>query len=116
MVGRHDGIDLPRLRADVWVAAYLRRCAWQGAFASLSRKGDESAGTIFLEILHANGNDLWMPAPGAIGRVFERPLKDVSGAELAESVAREVSFDRDLWLVTVEDRAGRDFLEAHERV
>ena len=41
---------MPRLRADVWVAAYVRRCIGAGAFAALSRRGDASAGAIFIEV------------------------------------------------------------------
>ncbi len=113
-----DSIDeaaMPRLRADIWVAAYLRRCAGAGAFAALSRRGDDSAGTIFIEVLHDEGGDLWAPAPGA-GRVLERVLHAVPPFEIAERMERERKFDSDLWLVTVEDRAGRHFLADHEHV
>lgn len=107
---------MPRLRADIWVAAYLRRCAGEGAFAALSRRGDASAGTIFIEVLHDEGGDLWAPAPGGSGRVLERVLQAVPTFEIAERMERESRFDSDLWLVTVEDRAGRHFLADDEHV
>lgn len=107
---------MPRLRADVWVAAYVRRCIGAGAFAALSRRGDASAGAIFIEVLHGVGGDLWAPALGGDGRVFERVLADAPSFEIAERMAKEARFDSDLWLVTVEDREGRHFLSDHEHV
>lgn len=107
---------MPRLRSDVWVAAYMRRCAARGAFVALSRRGDSSAGAIFIEILHDTGVDLWGPAPGGGGRVLECVMRGVPSFEVAERMAKERAFDSDLWLVTVEDRAGRTFLEDGEHV
>lgn len=114
-----DSIDeaaMPRLRTDVWVAAYMRRCSAGGAFVALSRRGDQSAGAIYIEVLHADGSDLWVPAPGGGGRVLERVMQGAPGFEVAERMAREQKFDSDLWLVTVEDRDGRHFLQDFEHV
>lgn len=101
----------PRLKAAVWVDAYLRRCRAAGAFASISRRGDESAGAVFIECLHGTGTDLYGPRTRADGgRAFEPLLSAAAGFEVAERVEREARFDGDLWLVTVEDREGRVFL------
>lgn len=102
---------LPRLRSSVWVDAYVRRCRVGDAFVAISRRGDPSAGAIFIECLHDRGADLYAPRTrGDGGRGFERILTDASGPDVADRMARERSFDLDLWLVTVEDRAGRTFL------
>ena len=101
----------PRLRAGVWVDAYIRRCRTAGAFVSISRRGDDSAGAVFIECLHADGADLYGPRMRDDGgRAFERVLAAVPGFEVAERIEREARFDGDLWLVTVEDRGGRVFL------
>lgn len=112
----HHDAALPRLRTGIWVDAYMRRCRAAGAFVALSRHGDDSAGTIFIEILHEGGSDLWAPVPGGGGRVFERVLSGVAGHALSERMMREADFDEDLWLVTVEDRQGRHFLGEGEHV
>ncbi|WP_202913338.1 DUF1491 family protein [Acuticoccus sediminis] len=105
-----DG-SMPRLRAQVWVDAYIRRCRAAGAYVSISRRGDESAGAVFIECLHADGVDLYGPRMREDGaRAFERILERVPGFEVAERIEREAKFDSDLWLVTVEDREGRVFL------
>ncbi|WMS41685.1 DUF1491 family protein [Acuticoccus sp. MNP-M23] len=116
MAALFDDDPAPRLKAYFWIAGYLRRCSSRGAFVALSRKGDASAGAIFIEILHGLGTDLWAPAPGGDGRVFERVLNSVPGWEVTERMDKEAAFDRDLWLVSVEDRAGRSFLERGEYV
>lgn len=101
----------PRLKAAVWVDAYLRRCRAGGAFVSISRRGDDSAGAVFIECLHRSGTDLYGPRTRADGgRAFELLLTAVPGFEVAERIEREARFDADLWLVTVEDREARVFL------
>jgi hypothetical protein len=55
---------LARLRADIWVAAYLRRCAVEGAVATLRRRGAAEAGAIFVKIDRLDGRAaLYAPAP-----------------------------------------------------
>ena len=44
-----------RLRSDIWVSALLRRCASEGAFAVLRRRGAEEAGAIFILIDRLDG-------------------------------------------------------------
>ncbi|WP_157956244.1 DUF1491 family protein [Acuticoccus yangtzensis] len=95
----------------MWVDAYIRRCRTAGAFVSISRRGDDSAGAIFIECLHGDGVDLYGPRMREDGgRGFERIMEAVPGFQVAERIEREARFDGDLWLVTVEDREGRVFL------
>ena len=44
-----------RLRSDIWVSAYLRRCAVEGAAADLRRRGAAEAGAIFIKIDRLDG-------------------------------------------------------------
>jgi hypothetical protein len=114
-----------RLKTALWVAAYLRRCQVEGAFGVVRRRGAEEAGAVFVRIDRLDGtSDLFGPAPqsefGAIGatmggadRAFtlclkERPAPD---AAVEAFLAREVKFDPDVWIVEVEDREGRNFLD-----
>ncbi len=53
-----------RLRSDIWVAAYLRRVALEGAYAMLRRRGAAEAGAIFVKIDRLDGRAaLFEPAP-----------------------------------------------------
>lgn len=112
MIGGLDDISrAPRLRSSMWVSAYVRRCVASGAFAAISRKGDESAGAIFIEVIGTAGTDLYAPAMRDDGaRAFQQVMEKASGLDVAERIEREARFDSDVWLVTVEDREGRTFL------
>lgn len=108
-----------RLRSDIWVAAYLRRCAIEGAFAVLRRRGAAEAGTILVKVDRLDGSACVVgPAPqsayesDATDRLFMR-LHAAETVDLPDAealVQRELKFDPDIWLVEVEDRAGRLFL------
>jgi len=107
-----------RLRADIFVAALIRRAQVQGAYATLRRRGAPEAGAIFVRLDRLDGTSaLFGPAPQSeIGedgdRVFRRMHKDEWTDNLAveERLRREMDFDPDLWIVDIEDRRGRDFL------
>ena len=112
-------MTVPRLRADIWVAAYLRRCAVEGAFATLRKRGAEEAGAIVVVLDCLDGRmAVFGPAPqseaGDDGvRRFARVHHEewIDGATAAERIRRETKFDDDLWIVDVEDKQGRSFLD-----
>ena len=111
-----------RLRSDIWVAAYLRRCGVEGASAVLRRRGAAEAGAIFVKVDHLNGSaTLYGPAPQSIAaeaphgveRMFARthagPL--INSDEAEDRLKREIAFDPDLWIVEVEDGAEGAWLD-----
>src|ERR1043165_4316720 len=56
-----------RLKSDIWIAAYLRRCQVEGSPAVLRRRGAEEAGAIFVKVSRLDGTaDLYGPAPQAV--------------------------------------------------
>lgn len=110
-----------RLKTALWVAAYLRRCQVEGLFGVVRRRGAEEAGAVFVRISRLDGtSDLFGPAsqsafdaaPDA-GRAFTPSLASQSAtdAEVEAYLARQIKFDPDVWIVEVEDRAGRNFLD-----
>ncbi len=109
-----------RVTSSLWVGAYIRRCFAEGAFAVVSRRGAEEAGAIFVIVDRLSGTaDLYAPAPQASfaesrpsERMFQRVAEAEPLAEVNARIAREVSFDPDLWVVAIEDREGRAFLDA----
>jgi hypothetical protein len=111
---------MARLRSDIWVAAYLRRVEIEGAFAALRRRGAAEAGAIFVKVDRLDGRAaLFGPAPQTevaelgVERLWARAHKEewVDAAAIEARVAREIAFDSDLWLIEVEDRAGRSWLD-----
>jgi hypothetical protein len=110
-----------RLKSALWVAAYLRRCHVEGVFAAVRRRGAEEAGAIFVRISRLDGSsDLFGPAPQSAfdaaegtARAFAPSLaaRPATDADVDAYLARQVKFDPDLWIVEVEDRDGRNFLD-----
>lgn len=109
-----------RLKAEIWVKAYIRRCAANGAQAVVARHGDDDAGAIFIRVSRLDGTSLlYGPAPAgmdyaATDRQWTSRLSPngQSDQETDAYLARETRSDPDLWLVEVEDREGRHFLAA----
>lgn len=110
-----------RLKSAIWVAAYVRRCYGEGAFAAVRRRGAEDAGAIFIKLNRLDGTaELFGPAPQTAfddaqpaDRAFTRSFgKDpVPEQKVEEKLAKETRFDPDVWIVEIEDRAGRHFIE-----
>jgi hypothetical protein len=110
-----------RLKTAIWVSAYIRRCHGEGAFAAVRRRGAEEAGAIFIKLNRLDGTgELFGPAPQTAfeeakpaDRAFSRCMKTRPAAEadIEAFLAREIRFDPDVWIVEVEDRAGRNFLD-----
>lgn len=108
-----------RLRSDFWVASYLRRCGIEGVSAVLRRRGAAEAGAIFIKIDRLDGSGaLYGPAPQSEIESGDRRFARLHTADWIEAAAaderlkREIAFDVDLWIVEIEDRLGRDFLES----
>jgi len=114
---------LARLRADIWVAAYLRRCGVEGAIATLRRRGAAEAGAIFVRIDRLDGRvALYAPAPQSeiagrgVERLWSRAHKEewIDSDAVEKRLLREIAFDPDVWIVEVEDRQGRSWLDLAE--
>ena len=55
---------LMRLKSNIWVSAYLRRCQSEGVFGAVRRRGAEEAGAVFVKVSLLDGNAmLYVPAP-----------------------------------------------------
>lgn len=112
---------LQRLKSGIWVAAHIRRLAVEGVVAVVARRGAEEAGAIYVKVVRPDRTaDLFGPAPQtafdpdderAFGRLFERLAEAAPEAEIDARLARETRFDPDLWILEIEDRAGRHFLD-----
>jgi hypothetical protein len=111
-----------RLKSDFWVAAYLRRLGTEGVVAVLRKRGAPEAGAIFVKLDLLDGRAmLFGPAPQSLAsndgaRRFTCLHRDqtVTPLDAEERLAKEARFDDDLWIVEVEDRAGRVFLDLAE--
>jgi hypothetical protein len=105
---------LPRLKSKLYVQALIRRCEVQGAGAYVVRTGAEEAGAVFLKINRLDGNcTVLSPARRGEGeRIWTRPLGETTEeSKVTEYFARQMRFDPDIWIVEIEDRQGRAFVD-----
>lgn len=102
---------MARLRAEIWVQAYLRRVFAEGAAGYVMRRGDGDAGAIFIRLVAAEGERLFAPAPVWEGASEERLWSERQARAIDEVLAAELRRDPDIWIIEVEDRGGRHFLD-----
>lgn len=103
----------PRLTAGFWVAAYLARLRLEGIPAFVTAHGDETAGAVIVKLNTLDGRArAFQRSYDAEGQRVWVTLVDGDDAEVEAALARQRGFDPDLWLVEVEDRAGRTLLDA----
>jgi hypothetical protein len=109
-----------RLTADFFVSATLRRAAGEGAFAALRKRGEGQAGAIFVLVDTLDGlGALYGPAPQASyddkpsERFFTRLHKEdfIPREDLEKRLEKEIRFDPDCYVLEIEDRQGRPFVE-----
>lgn len=103
----------PRLTADLWVSAYLTRLRLAEIPAYITAKGDATAGAVVVKLATLNGR----------AQAFQRSFDLMSDtriwvlltqgpeADVDAMIARQRSRDPDLWVIELEDRAGRTLLD-----
>ncbi len=104
---------MARLAADVWVGAYLTRLRLADIPAFVVARGDATAGAVLVKqnpldgtaVLYQRSVDLMTGARAWI------VLAEGPEAEVDATIRRQRGFDPDLWVIEVEDRAGRTLLK-----
>jgi hypothetical protein len=104
---------MPRLTADFWVRAYLRRLELAGIPAFVTSKGDPTAGAVMVKLATLDGK----------ARLFQRSfdiladhrswmvLSDGPEADVDAAIARQRRNDPDLWVIEIESRSGLTLLD-----
>ncbi len=104
---------MTRLTAQFWVQAYLTRLRLMEIPAFVVAHGDDTAGAVLIKLNTLDGR----------ATVFQRSFDLMTGErrwielaggsepEVDAAIARQREFDPDLWIVELEDRAGRHLLD-----
>ena len=103
----------PRLSAGFWVSAYLERLQLAAIPAFVTAKGDATAGAVLVKLATLDGQ------AKAFQRSFDFALDariwvilcEGNEADVDAAIARQRQFDRDLWVLEIEDKAGRTLLD-----
>ena len=105
----------PRLKAEIWVKGLIRRCEVGGAAAMVVARGDATSGVVLVKVNRLDGlAQVFSPAragDGSFQWLSGTGVEPVPEADADAYIARQRKFDPDLWVVEIEDRAGRHFLQ-----
>ncbi|MFK7763409.1 MAG: DUF1491 family protein [Roseobacter sp.] len=105
---------MSRLTSKFWVDAYLTRLRLEGVPAFVVAHGDDTAGSVLVKLNTLDG----------LARLFQRSynlledqrdwtvLAEGGDRDVEEAIVRQRQHDPDLWVVEVEDKAGRHLLDA----
>lgn len=103
--------DSPRLKSSLWVQAQLRLCDQAVIPLVVMRRGDPDAGAILIKLdrgrdgfvvlargFSAEGRRVWIRATG------DQPVAEIDADAY---LTRQIGFDPDVWVLAIEDAAGR---------
>ena len=119
-----------RLHSHMWVSAFLKKVNNNGASAVLLRRGEETAGAIYVKVAKLDKTAyLYSPAPFfmfeealqaknshgplEIDRCWHSEFGATPQAEfdVDEFLRQQIDYDKDIWVIEVEDPQGRHFLD-----
>lgn len=101
------------LTAEFWVRAYLKRLELNSIPAYVLRHGNDASGAVLVKCARLDGT----------AEAFQRSFDLMTGArtwmslvrgpeaDVDASIRKQQSFDPDLWVIEIEDRAGRTLLD-----
>ena len=104
---------MPRLTARFWIDAYLARLRFQDIPAFVVAHGDDTGGAVLVKLNTLDGQAVLFQRSFDLMTGDRRWVELVRGAEaeVDQTVMRQRGFDPDLWVIEVEDRAGRHLLD-----
>ena len=102
-----------RLKSAIYVQALIRRCEAAGGAAYLIRRGAEEAGAVFIKVTRLDGTcAVLSPARRGEEFIWTRPLgESTDGRRADDYFAKQIRIDPDIWIVEIEDKAGRAFVD-----
>ena len=104
---------MTRLTARFWVDAYLARLRLSDIPAFVTAHGDDTAGAILVKLNTLDGQAQSFHRSYDLMSGDRKWIEHASGAEaeVDAAIRRQQAFDPDLWVIEVEDRAGRHLLD-----
>lgn len=104
---------MTRLATEFWVHAYIKRLELQNIPAYVVSHGDNTAGAVLVKVATLDGQACLMH------RSYDLQSGDLSWTELSSGpesdvdnfIAKQRSYDPDLWVIEVESSSGKHLLE-----
>jgi hypothetical protein len=103
----------PRLTAGLWISAYLTRLRLADIPAYVTARGDDTAGAVIVKVATLDGQAQAFQRSFDMMSDMRKWVILIEGAEadVDAALSRQRSRDPDLWLIELEDRAGRTLLD-----
>ena len=102
----------PRLTSEFWVKAYLARLRTQNIPAFVTAKGDATAGAIMVKLNTLDGQaQAFQRSYDADGNRIWITLSEGPDMDVEEALSKQRQYDPDIWIIEVEDKAGRSLLD-----
>lgn len=99
------------LKTHMKASALLRRAQSESAFAYVMQKGDPDNGIILIKVATLDGQAiLYSPSRNMDGESVYRSSAALTEAEITQMILKRMKYDPDLWVIEIEDKAGRHFL------
>lgn len=104
---------MSRLTTEIWVAAYLTRLRLATIPVFVLQKGDHTAGAVLVKVNTLDGNACCYQRSFDLmsGERQWVVLSEGAEADVDASIAKQQSFDPDLWVLEVEEKSGRHLLD-----
>lgn len=101
------------MTADIWVSAYLARLRLLEIPAFVVQRGDSTAGAVLIKLNTLDGQACCYQRSFDLLTGARKWVVLAEGAEadVDQSITKQCSFDPDLWVIEVEDKAGRHLLD-----
>src|ERR1043165_1681871 len=102
-----------RCKSAFDVRPLIGRCEGPGPAAYLVRRGAEEAGAVFVKLNRLDGTcTVLSPARRGEEFIWTGPLAEATDEKRsADYFAKQIRIDPDIWIVEIEDRAGRTFVD-----
>jgi len=102
-----------RLTAGLWVSAYLNRLRLSEISAYVMAKGDATAGAVLVKVATLDGQAVIHERRFDLERdtrIWQVLAQGIEG-DIDAILTRARGRDPDLWIIEIEDRAGRSLLD-----
>jgi len=105
----------PRVTAELWIKAHIRRCQALAIPAMVVRRGDDQAGALIIKVNHLGPGCMVLAPANTMdgGRQWRRATGDelVREADADAYIERQLNMDPDIWVLEIEDREGRHLVD-----
>jgi hypothetical protein len=104
-----------RLPTELWVKAHVKRCSVAGVPMIVARRGDPHSGIVILKLNQFEAGCRVMSQmrdlEGKLGWLEALDGALVPEAQADAYIARQAERDPDLWVIEIEDREGRHWVD-----